>query len=121
LLLSFSPTNTAFGKNPGQLPPFDVPHNDKPEYATFLADIFRLTKDKLNTLSDDQVAAAAEQQWFRDALPKVVTADGLNGLLGRAAQAGRASKALVNDRAIALGLVFDKAAKIYVVAQKEAA
>lgn len=121
LMLRFSPSDAAFGKNPGQLPPFEVPHFNDPKFATFLADIFRLTKDKLNTLSAEQQEAAAEQSWFRDTLPKVGDADTLNGLLGRAKDAGQACKIMVRDRAKALGLVFDDKAKLYVVAAKEAA
>lgn len=121
LLLRFSPTDAAFGKNPGQLPPFEVPAFEKPEYATFLANIFRLTKDKLNALTEEQQAAVTEQAWFRDTLPKVADAEGLNGLLGRAAQAGKASKALVHARATELGLEFDAKAKVYVPKQQVAA
>lgn len=119
--LLFSPTDAAFGKNPGQLPPLDVPHFEAPEFADFLAGVIQTTKDRLNTLSDDQKAAVEEQAWFRDVLPKVETADDLNGLLGRAKDAGQACKIMVRDRANHLGLTFDKAAMVYVEAKKEAA
>jgi hypothetical protein len=119
--LLFSPTDAAFGKNPAQLPPIDIPHFESPDFDGFLGRLIQQTKDKLNELTEDQKAAAAEQQWFRETLPKIENADGLNALLGRAAQAGKASKALVNARAGELGLVFDKGAKVYVAAQKEAA
>ncbi|UXN73411.1 ATP-binding protein [Devosia sp. A8/3-2] len=33
--LRFSPTDAAFGKNPGQLEPLEVPHFESPEFATF--------------------------------------------------------------------------------------
>lgn len=121
LLLRFSPSDAAFGKNPGQLPPLDVPHCDKPEFAGFLADVIQRTKDRLNAGAEDQQKASAEQEWFRSILPSVDSADHLNGLLGRASQAGRASKIMVNERATALGLIFDKAKGLYVEKQKEAA
>lgn len=120
--LMFSPTDAAFGKNPGQLPPLDVPHFESPEFDVFLAGVIQQTKDRLNTLSEDQQAAKAEQEWFRTTLPKVNSADELNGLLGRAKDAGQACKIMVRDRANALGLTFDKSAMVYVAAkQTEAA
>lgn len=119
--LLFSPTDAAFGKNPAQLPPVDIPHFDSPDFDGFLGRLIRQTKDKLNELTEDQKAAVEEQNWFRETLPKVDGADKLNGLLGRAKNAGQACKIMVRDRAKALGLVFDEKAKLYVVAQKEAA
>lgn len=120
--LLFSPTDTAFGKNPAQLPPVDVPHFSSPEFDGFLGRLIQQTKDKLNELSEAQKGAAAEQAWFRDTLPKVADAAGLNGLLGRAAKAGPASKALVHKRATELGLTFDAKTRAYVaVDAKEAA
>lgn len=117
--LHFSPTDAAFGKNPGQLEPLEVPHVDKPEFAGFLGSVIERTKAKLNELSEAQQAIAAEQEWFAKTLPTVEDADGINGLLGRAGEAGRACKALLHERATALGLVFDKVSGEY--AAKEAA
>jgi hypothetical protein len=119
--LRFSPTDAAFGKNPGQLDPLEVPHFESPEFANFLAGVIQTTKDKLNTLSEDQKEAAAEQEWFRTTLAKVTTADEINGLLGRAKNAGQACKIMVRDKANVLGLTFDKTALAYVEAAKEAA
>jgi hypothetical protein len=119
--LRFSPTDAAFGKNPGQLEPLEVPHFESPEFGTFLAGVIQTTKDKLNTLSEDQKEAAAEQEWFRTTLAKVTTADEINGLLGRAKNAGQSCKIMVRDKANVLGLTFDKAAMVYVEAAKEAA
>lgn len=118
--LLFSPTDAAFGKNPGQLPPLDVPHFESADFATFLAGVIQQTKDRLNELSDEQKEAVAEQEWFRDALAKVASADEINGLLGRAKNAGQACKIMVRDKANALGLTFDKTAMVY-VAEREAA
>jgi hypothetical protein len=119
--LLFSPTDAAFGKNPGQLPPLDVPHFDSEDFGAFLAGVIQQTKDRLNALSEEQKEAAAEQEWFRAALAKVTTADEINGLLGRAKNAGQACKIMVRDKAKTLALTFDKAAMVYVVAQEKAA
>lgn len=122
MLLRFSPSDAAFGKNPGQLEPLEIPHCEKPEYNGFLADVIQRTKDRLNQLSEDQKAALEEQKWFREALPKVEDADGINGLLERAKDGGKACKALLNDRAKELDLTFDKASGEFVaVKEKEAA
>src|SRR5690606_8288601 len=47
--LNFSPTDTAFGKNPAQLEPMIVPHYS--EDSQFLARVISTTKAKLNELS----------------------------------------------------------------------
>lgn len=117
--LRFSPTDAAFGKNPGQLDPLEVPHFNSPEFDGFLARVIQTTKDRLNALTEDQMAAQAEQEWFRTALPNVTSAEHLNGMLGRAKLAGQACKIMVRDRAVALGLAFDDTTKAYAPAVKQ--
>lgn len=119
--LLFSPTDAAFGKNPGQLPPLDVPSTDKPEFATFLADVIKRTKDRLNAMSEDQKVAAAEQSWWRAQLPKIKTAEDLNGLLGRIATASRPCKVMVRDRARELGLEYDELLSVFVERKEKVA
>lgn len=119
--LLFSPTDAAFGKNPGQLPPLDVPDFTSAEFDMFLASVIERIKGRLNELTEDQREAMAEQQWFRDTLPKVADADGINALIERAASAGRTVKAMLHSRAIELGLEADKEHGCYVERQKEAA
>lgn len=117
LLLRFSPSDAAFGKNPGQLDPLNVPHFESPDYAGFLGRVIQQTKDRLNELSADQQAAVEEQNWFRTTLPKVEDADGINALIDRAKAGGKACSALLADRAKALGLTFDKTAGGYAPAK----
>jgi len=119
--LLFSPTDAAFGKNPGQLDPIVVPSATAPDFEELLAAIIQQTKDKLNALSEEQKAAMAEQAWFRGALPKVDDAGGINGLIGRSKSAGDACKVMLAHRAKELGLVFDKKAGEFVALVKEAA
>lgn len=119
--LRFSPTDAAFGKNPGQLEPLQVPHFTDPAFEGFLAGVIQRTKDRLNELTEDQREAMAEQQWFRETLPNVSDADGINALISRATGAGQACKAMLNARAKELGLAFDKSASAYAEPQKEAA
>lgn len=121
LLLRFSPSDAAFGKNPGQLDPLTVPHCDSPEFDGFLGRVIQQTKDKLNELSADQLAAVEEQNWFRAALPKVKDADGINALMERAKAGGTACKALLVARAGEIGLTFSHDVGGYVEKAKEAA
>src|SRR5690606_21766894 len=69
--LLFSPTDAAFGKNPGQLPPIDVTDVTHPDFGTLLASVIDQTKAKLNELSAEQQHVVAEQEWFRENLPKI--------------------------------------------------
>ncbi|TWG90363.1 AAA domain-containing protein [Mesorhizobium sp. J18] len=121
LLLRFSPSDAAFGKNPGQLEPLTVPHFSSPEFEGFLGSVIQRTKDRLNELSEEQQAAVEEQKWFKDTLPNVSDAEGINSLIGRASGGGVACKALLAARAKEIGLIFDKAKGEYVEGQKEAA
>ena len=118
--LLFSPTDAAFGKNPGQLEPLDVPAPERPEFADFLARVIQRTKDRLNEMTEEQREAVAEQEWFTTTLPTVSDADGINALLTRAKAAGKAISKMVADRAIELKLTFDKAAGHYVAPEKPA-
>lgn len=121
LLLRFSPSDAAFGKNPGQLEPLTVPHCDSAEFDGYLASVIQRTKDRLNALSEEQKAALEELTWFRDTLPTIRDADGINGLIGRAKTAGKAASAILNARAKELGLVFDRQSGEYVAHAQEAA
>lgn len=119
--LRFSPTDAAFGKNPGQLEPLEVPHFTAPEFDGFLGSVIKRTKDRLNELTEGQREAVAEQKWFRDTLPSVSDADGINALIGRATDAGQACKAMLAARAKDIGLLYDKSKGEYAEGQKEAA
>jgi len=117
--LRFSPTEAAFGKNPGQLDALRVPHNDKPEFAGFLAASIAMTKERLNALTEAQREASEEQAWFRTTLPGIEDADGINSIVQRAKDGGKATTALLVARAKELGLVADKEAGKYVMPVQE--
>jgi hypothetical protein len=108
--LRFSPTDAAFGKNPGQLEPLAVPLATDPAFATFLARVIQQTKDKLNALSEEQRTAKKDLDAFAAALSAASTADEINALMSDAAERGAACKALLTKRAKALGMEFDKPA-----------
>jgi hypothetical protein len=118
--LRFSPTDAAFGKNPGQLEPLEVPHFTDPAFDEFLGSVIQMTKDRLNQLTEAQRDAMEEQRWFRETLPTLTEADEVNGLLNRAKDGGQACKGMLMARAKELGLAFDKSAGEF-VGQQEAA
>lgn len=121
-MLLFSPTDAAFGKNPGQLEPLVIPHKDAPEFDGFFAGVIEQIKAQLNTLTADQAEAQAKLNKLRESLADVEDAAGINALVAEAgADASRAVKALIHDRATKLGLVADKKLGGYVAAVKEAA
>lgn len=116
--LDFSPREGSFGKNPGQLDVLEIPHPDRE--PDFLAGVVQAIKDKLNAMTAEQAEAQAKLSKLREALADVEDAEGINALLADAKAADKAGKALLHDRATALGLTFDKTAGGYAV-QKAAA
>lgn len=117
-ILNFSPTDAAFGKNPGQLEPLEVPHPDRePE---FLAAVIQQIKDRLNAMTEEQREAQALLDKWREKLADVEDADGINELVASASDAPKAVKILIHDRATTLGLVPDKKAGGYAAAKQAA-
>jgi hypothetical protein len=112
--LMFSPTETAFGKDPAGIVQMPIPEASTEAFKTCLADIFTQIKAELNALSSEQIARKSEAEWFAQKLPTIDTAEGLNALLGRAKKAGKAIAKQVVDRANALGFDFDPETRKYV-------
>jgi len=112
--LVFSPTETSFGKDPAGLLSMPIPDVKSPAFKTCLADIISAVKEKLNALSDDQLAHKVEVDWFAQALPSIKTPEELNALLGRAKRAGRDVQLMIVARANDLQLEFDAASGGYV-------
>lgn len=106
--LMFSPTDTAFGKDPAGIGEMPVPDASSEAYATCLADIITRIKDGLNSLSEAQIAHKAEVEWFKAGLPKMTGAEHINAVLGRAKAAGDDVSKMVVNRAKDLGLAWDK-------------
>lgn len=112
--LVFSPTETSFGKDPAGLMSMPIPDVKSPAFKTCMAEIIARVKEKLNELSDDQLAHKVEVAWFAQALPNIKTPEELNMLLGRAKQAGKDVQLMVVERAKELQLEYDAATKGYV-------
>lgn len=108
-ILNFSPSDTAFGKNPGQLKPITVP-----EIATepnFLGGVIASIKEKLNELSEVQIK---RQSAIADWLAKIdesATPDDFNNLVKEAKQADSSIasivKGAIHKKATSLSFVFD--------------
>lgn len=118
--LIFSPTETSFGKDPAQIDAIPIPDASNPAYADCMARIIADIKDKLNSLSEEQVARKSEVEWFTQTLPNIKDADDINAVLNRAKKAGRDVAKMVVERAAELGLEFDGEKKVYVYLEEAA-
>lgn len=74
--LNFNPSETSFGKNPGQLPELKVPHFT--ENSHFLADLISQVKSTLNKLTAEQQEAANVLVDWQARFESAATADELN-------------------------------------------
>lgn len=119
-VLCFDPTESAFGKNPGQLPILELPN---PLPRDFLAGIIQQTKDALNAQTEAMQQAAAELAEWQDAIALLKTPEQFNAQIANIKAKPKAIQQLFADAAKAHGFVFDTATKGYVkpAAQDEAA
>jgi hypothetical protein len=111
-VLIFDPTETAFGKNPAQLPPLEIPHTDVA--PDFMAGVIQQTKDALNNMSE---AAREEQKRvseLRSLLDQLESVDDFNGKIAQMEHAPNKDKALLLAVAENKGFAFDKKAKAFV-------
>lgn len=118
--LVFNPTETNLGKDPARLDFVTIPDIDKPEYRDFMAGILAQIKEKMNELSEDQIARKGEVEWFETHLPEIMTPEDINAVLGRAKSAGRDVQLLVVKRAEELGLEYDSETQGYVYLEEMA-
>lgn len=110
-VLLFSPTDTAFGKNPGHLAPLEVPHPDKG--PTFLAGVIQSIKARLNEMTEEQTKAQEVLEGWRTVIEQMTEAEHFNEKLVAIKAAPKAAQALFAHAATAKGLVFDAKAKKY--------
>lgn len=103
-VLNFSPTDAAFGKNPGQLQPMEIPHPDRD--PAFLAGVISAIKDRLNTMTEEQSKAQSEMADWRAAIDTMKAADDFNARLADVKTAPKAVQALFAKAAKDAGLEF---------------
>lgn len=113
-MLVFSPTETSYGKDPANLDTLEIPAANTPAFSTFMADVLAKSKTALNALSAAQVERKSEVEWFRQHVPGIMDAEGINNILGRAKRAGKDVALMVVKRAEELGLEFDPQRRAYV-------
>lgn len=119
-VLSFDPTESAFGKNPGQFDVLEIP--SPATNPDFLADVIQQTKDALNAQTEAMREAAAKMEEWAQAVSLLKSADDFNGKLDAIRQQSKPIQKLFADAATAQGLVYDAKAKQYgAVTQDEAA
>jgi len=110
-LLNFSPTDAAFGKNPGQLEPLEIPHPDRaPE---LLANVMQTIKNKLNAMTAEQAEAQKVMDGWRERIAGFGCALDFNEALAEVKTAPKAVQAMFADAAKVNGLTFDKPAGKY--------
>jgi hypothetical protein len=110
--LNFSPSDTAFGKNPAGLSPIEVP--DFGTGSNFLAGVITQTKAALNAMSVEQTAAVGLLDEWQIAVNECDSPDDFTGLVEQAkgldsSVRDNAKKMLVKA-AKAKGYTFDKKA-----------
>lgn len=110
-VLNFSPTDAAFGKNPGHLEVMDVP--PPAQAPDFLAGVIVAIKEKLNELTEEQRVASEAMEAWRLKLNDAEDEEAINALLTAVKGGAQAHKAMLRDRAAALGLAFDPDAKAF--------
>lgn len=105
-MLNFSPTDAAFGKNPAQLPPIEVPHPDRA--PALLAEVMQQIKDKLNSMTEEQAEAKVKLDQWRDAVEALGTVEEFNGLLEQIKSQPAAIKVMFQHAAKEKGFAYDK-------------
>jgi hypothetical protein len=109
-VVCFDPTESAFGKNPGQFGLLEVPSPITPD---FLARVLADTKEALNAQTEAMREAAKLLDEWRDAIALLETAEDFNGKLAAIKQQSKPIQKLFADAATAKGLHFDAKAKQY--------
>ena len=111
--LNFDPREGGFGKNPAQLPRLQFPHPDKNPH--FLADVIAQIKGSINKMTAEQSEAVKQADAWKATVDAAADVNDINFLVESAVKNKHPAplRAMLNDRAIALGFTFDKKAKVY--------
>lgn len=122
-ILNFSPTDTAFGKNPAQLPPLEVPHYA--EAPQFFAGVLERIKAELNKQSDAQKQAANMLADWKAKIDEAKSVDDFNALIPKTQEADASVrdnvKRLLTKVAKEKGFPFDKKAGKFTAPEQKAA
>jgi hypothetical protein len=118
--LNFDPREGGFGKNPAQLPRLQFPHPDKNPH--FLADVIAQIKASINKMTEAQGEAVKEMDAWKAAVDGAESVEDINTLVKVAVDRkhGAPMKAMLYERATALGFTFDGKAKHYTAPEAKA-
>lgn len=116
-MLNFSPTDTAFGKNPAQLPPIEVPHYSVG--PAFLGEVLAQIKTALNKMSEEQQKVAGLLADWQAKIEEAANLDDLNKLIPETQKADERVrdnvKKLLASTAKKKGFEFDKVSSQFTV------
>ena len=118
-MLNFSPTDAAFGKNPGRLEPLEIPHPDKD--GEFLAHVIERIKGRLNEMSAAQIDAQKAMADWKAAIETLQTADDFNNKIAAVKQQSKPIQQAFSTAAKDKVLLFNKESGEYVTPEKAAA
>lgn len=110
-MISFDPTDTAYGKNPASLPTQEVPSGD----FSFMATLISQTKEKLNELSAEQQAEAEKIKNFTETVKKFSNPEDFTDSIGVAKELGKTFAGILAREAKERGYVYDVESKAYKV------
>lgn len=117
--LSFSPTDTAFGKNPGNMGIILIPHPD--EKPNTLAEVITAIKERLNQMTEVQRKRQTEIADWLGKFQEATTAEHFSNMVKEIKKADASIlpilKGDLHKRATAAGFTFDKKVGEYVGAQ----
>ncbi len=121
-ILNFSPTDAAFGKNPGCLEPLKVPGIN--ETSIFLEKIIADIKEHLNELTEEQAKRQKEIEEWSKYIKSAKTVDEHNTLVaeitGEKSAIVPLIKGMIHKQATQKGFVFDKKTKGYKTKEERA-
>ncbi len=106
--LDFDPTESAFGKNPAQLPRMVIPHPSAD--STFLANVIQQTKDALNAMSESMLLEKQRMDTLLADFQALETAEDFNRTAKGLGPKGENAKdkGLLTSVAASKGFVFGK-------------
>lgn len=114
-VLAFDPTEAAFGKNPGRLPPLPIPTPP----AAFLGETIASIKAELNALTEEQRVAQQMIDDWRAVFLELATVDEFNDKAAdlKASGADARIKGLLMSVAESKGIVWDKKSGAFAMKQ----
>jgi hypothetical protein len=122
-MLDFSPSESSFGKNPGQLPVLEVP--DFEQEPKWFAGVIQRIKDTINSQSASQMAAAEFIKGWSDQIAAATSNEHCGLVLGDIQSTEMSAthkdllKRMLLDRSKTLGLQWDAEKKVFVKAKAE--